>query len=144
MDEFRLRVAILIGFHGFLRSGEFTFTAAFDPTRHLARRHVTFTPTSMQLIIPTSKTDPGGNGRVVTIAATNDCFCPVAALKRFLLATPLPATAPLFAISTPTPPWTQPMFATELRALCAAHNLRPGIFGHSLRIGGITEAAAAG
>ncbi|KAJ3116358.1 hypothetical protein HDU96_009821 [Phlyctochytrium bullatum] len=119
-QDYRLRVAILLGFHG-LRTSEFTFKAEYDPTRHLARRHANVLDHSTVFSIPTS--DPGG--RVVTMAATNDELCPVAWYRRFLTAYPLPDTSPLLALYPVMylEPWTQQKFSAALVNLCRQHGV---------------------
>ena len=87
-----LRAAFTLAFPAFLRVGEFTYKAA-DQALGPSFRNWFLTKASvsvlgdgthMQLILPSSKTDPFRKGIKLIIAATNDLRCPVYAMQEFL------------------------------------------------------------
>ena len=46
--------------------------------------HLNFGDDGIQVLIPFSKTDQTGEGRMIFLPMTNDEFCPVKALKNWL------------------------------------------------------------
>ncbi|HZW61119.1 MAG TPA: tyrosine-type recombinase/integrase [Candidatus Babeliales bacterium] len=61
-----------VGFFGAFRRSELV---------NIKWEHVTFMPEGMEIIIPRSKTDQGGEGQVCAIPYGDDSLCPVTALK---------------------------------------------------------------
>jgi len=89
-DDLVLHAAFTLAFAAFLRVGEFTYRQT-DLDSGPAFRKWFLTKSSirfiaggahMELTIPSSKTDPGRHGVQLTIAASNDSACPVAAMKQ--------------------------------------------------------------
>ena len=79
--------AFCLAFVGFLRTGEFTYTAhdLKDVEFHkwfLTRRSVRFYNDYIELTLPALKTDPFRQGVTLTIAATGDDVYAVTALQR--------------------------------------------------------------
>ena len=99
--------AFCLAFAGFLRAGEFTYTAHDwgDMEFHkwfLTRRSVRFHDDHVESTLPASKTDLFGQGVTLTIAATSDEACAVAALQRLFHDWPAPLSAPLFKSVDPS------------------------------------------
>ena len=107
-NDLNLAVAGRVAFAGFLRVGEFTYSAAdlrnsqvFAATK-LTRADVRFSPTMdhILLTLKRSKTDRNHEGVNVVLAATNDAACPVEGLSKLFLHDSQPMTAPLFTLSS--------------------------------------------
>ena len=90
-DNLVLRVAFTLAFAGFLRVGEFTYKAAdtdLGPSFSswfLIKSSIRIRRDGahMEVVLPSSKTDPFRKGITLVIAATNDTGCPVHAMKAF-------------------------------------------------------------
>jgi hypothetical protein len=100
-DDINIFTALCVGFAGFLRAGEFTWDQwdpISSPRFHLSRQHVTFDPWhgSVTLFLPSSKTDPFGNGTEIYLAPSGSEICPVAALHHLFERFTYHGTAPLF------------------------------------------------
>ena len=74
-STFRDKALILIGFYSFCRRSELL---------GMKYEHLHFGDDGIQVLIPFSKTDQTGEGRMIFLPATNDSFCPVKALKNWL------------------------------------------------------------
>ena len=102
---------------------------------------------SMQLRLPTSKTDPFRKGITLTIAATNDARCPVHAMTRLeAIDYHQPPSSPLFCIGRDQQQaFTREHVVRSLQRLALAAGLEQGTWnGHSFRRGAATWAAQRG
>ena len=71
----RDKALILVGFYSFCRRSELL---------SMKDEHLHFGDDGIQVLIPFSKTDQTGEGRMIFLPTTNDKFCPVKALKNWL------------------------------------------------------------
>ena len=141
-----LWAACCIGFFGFLRAGEFTVNAPFDPAIHLSVNDIQadslFNPQSFRILIKCSKTDPFRQGCYIYIGTGRHDLCPVHALAQYLHFRGS-APGPLFILSDGTP-LSRQWLASSIRSIFSAAGV-PGCFsGHSFRIGAATSAASRG
>ena len=102
-----LYAAFCLAFAAFLRVGEFTYDAkdlqAKDFRRwHLTRRSVRLYADHIELTLPASKTDPFRRGVTLTVAASGDTACAVAAIKQ-LFQWEAPLDMPLFHLDDDQP-----------------------------------------
>ena len=74
-SNIRDKALILIGFYSFCRRSELL---------GMQFEHLNFGNDGVQVLIPFSKTDQTGEGRMILLPATNDDYCPVRALKHWL------------------------------------------------------------
>ena len=138
--------AFCLAFAGFLRAGEFIYTA-YDLKDvefykwFLTRRSVRFYDDYMELILPASKTDPFRQGVTLTIAATGDEACAVTALQRLFHDWPAPLSTPLFQIGGS---FTRQRLTETLRETLMAVGIDGHYTGHSFRRGAATSAREAG
>lgn len=143
--------ACTVGFFGFLRSGEFTYTKSrFDPAFDLTRGSVAFFPSAtdplyVSLTLPSSKTDPFRHGMTIHVGrAAGSGPCAVTLLQRLFIAHPLPPASPLFQ-GAQAAAFTKPYLVSSIRSLLPRLGEDPARYsGHSFRIGGATAAAAHG
>ena len=141
--------AVTLGFHAFLRGGEFTTTTShrYNPNRHLLRRDLTLQSDKIILTVKASKTDPYSTTCTLPVAATNTSTCPVRAMRKFLNSTHHSSHLPLFILHSGDF-LTKAHLTSVIRTLLQASGLTPAqakkYSSHSLRIGAATEAAAAG
>ena len=151
-DQTLLWAVATVCFFGFFRAGELTLKAneQFDSTSHLSFEDVATDdrskPTFVQLRLKTSKTDPFRNGANITVGATGDEICPVAALFSYLRLrgnTP----GPLFQMANGLP-LTRTCFVTRFREAlekAGLHSTESHQYsGHSFRAGAASTAAAMG
>ena len=141
-----LWAACCIGFFGFLRAGEFTVNAPFDPAIHLSVNDIQAdslsNPKSFRILIKCSKTDPFRQGCFVYIGTGGQDLCPVRALVQYLHLRG-PAPGPLFRLADDTP-LSRQWLACSIRSIFSSAGV-PGCFsGHSFRIGAATSAATRG
>ena len=150
-DRLNVGTACRVAFAGFLRVGEFTYSAKdlansrlFASTK-LTRGDIRFSPTGdhAQLLLKRSKTDKNHEGVHILLAATNDAACPVAGLTQLFAHDPKPPSAPLFSLSSSafTPAAFQSAVLKSLRNLGIDST---GIKGHSFRKGAAQHAHDAG
>lgn len=144
-----LWAASTLTFFGFFRSGEITVPSVreFDPTAHLSFSDLTVdnakNPSMIFVKLKKSKTDPYRVGVTVTIGATGNNLCPVAAMLFYLKRRGTKA-GPLFMWPDRTP-LTRMAFVTEVRSALDRAKLPASDFaGHSFRIGAATTAAMNG
>ena len=138
--------AFCLAFAGFLRAGEFTYTAhdLKDVEFHkwfLTRRSVRFHDDYIELTLPASKTDPFRQGVTLTIAATGVDACAVTALQRLFHDWPAPLSTPLFQIGGS---FTRQRLTETLRETLIAVGIDGHYTGHSFRRGAATSAREAG
>ena len=150
-NDLNLAVAARVAFAGFLRIGEFTYSAADLRDRHtfaatkLTRSDIRFSPSldHALLTLKRSKTDRNHEGVNIVLAATSDAACPVEALSKLFLHDQQPASAPLFAFSSGT--FTPSAFqAAVISKLNHTGVSSVGIKGHSFRKGAAQHAHNAG
>ena len=90
LDIQMLLAALLLGFFGFLRSGEFTVQndSAFDPECHLTACDVAIDchqkPTMIRVLLKQSKTDPFRLGVHIFVGRSGNDLCPVSAMLAYL------------------------------------------------------------
>ena len=138
--------AFCLAFAGFLRTGEFTYSARDWEDEEfnkwfLTRRSVRLYDGHLELTLPASKTDPFRQGVTLTIAATGDAACAVAALERLFHEWPASLSAPLFSINGS---FTRERVTTMLRQTLTAVGIDGHYSGHSFRRGAATSARIAG
>ena len=137
---------ILMGFYSFCRRSELL---------GMRYEHLNFGDDGIQVLIPFSKTDQTGEGRMIFLPMTNDDFCPVKALKNWLEVARID-NGPLFYKinkSNTIEKYTMNQMNQKVSLNDASFVLilkkRAGvaglkdcdkISGHSLRIGSITQA----
>ena len=145
-SNIRDKALILIGFYSFCRRSELL---------GMQFEHLNFGNDGVQVLIPFSKTDQTGEGRMILLPATNDVYCPVRALKHWLEIAMI-EKGPLFykinksnTIEKYTMNYKNQkvslndssfVLILKKRALAAGLENCDKISGHSLRIGSITQA----
>ena len=145
-SNIRDKALILIGFYSFCRRSELL---------GMQFEHLNFGNEGVQVLIPFSKTDQTGEGRMILLPATNDDYCPVRALK-YWLEIAMIESGPLFykinksnTIEKYTMNYKNQkvslndssfVLILKKRALAAGLENCDKISGHSLRIGSITQA----
>ncbi len=144
-----LWAACCLGFFAFLRSGEFTCPSARTYTRSMlspadvmvdSREH----PTSLTVLLRTSKTDVFQAGHSLLVGATGDLLCPVAAVLGYLAIRP-EVPGPLFIYEDGTPLSRSRLVQAVRSALASIGTIDLARYtGHSFRIGAATAAAQAG
>ena len=138
-----LWAACCLGFFGFLRAGEFTVNAPFDPAIHLSVNDIQADSLSnlqsFRILVKCSKTDPFRQGCYIYIGTGRQDLCPVCAVVQYLHFRGS-ASGPLFLLSDSTP-LSRQWLASSVRSIFSSAGV-PGCFlGHSLRIGAATSAA---
>jgi integrase len=143
--------AFCTAFAGFLRVGEFTWSAADLNTVdfaswHVTRRSVQFAEDDSRvfLTLPASKTDPFRIGITITIAAAPDAACPVKSLRHLFERHPRPSYSPLFTLDGPDPAFTRTKVINRLRDLLLGLGIPGNYSGHSFRRGAATWARSIG
>ena len=145
-SNIRDKALILIGFYSFCRRSELL---------GMQFEHLNFGNDGVQVLIPFSKTDQTGEGRMILLPATNDNYCPVRSLKHWLEIAMI-EKGPLFykinksnTIEKNTMNYKNQkvslndssfVLILKKRALAAGLENCDKISGHSLRIGSITQA----
>lgn len=140
--DINFNTACIVAWTGFLRAGEFTYSAQDkrDPMfiqTHLTRSDITFEENDQYAILRLkfSKTDYDHTGVEIVLAATDDDLCPVKALRSLFELDPQPNSAPLFSLENNAP------FTREalVKKLCKRLNDNgisdQGFSGHSFRKG---------
>ena len=144
-DQTMLWAACLLGFFGFLRSGEFTCShgraGAIECSDVAVDRRED--PTYMTIRLRRHKTDQSGRGTTIVIGRTGDDLCPVAAVLAFMVIRPN-TPGPLFVRADGSPLSRDFLVRSVQTALAAAGMDTAGYSGHSFRIGAATAAAQAG
>ena len=145
-----LWASFTLAFFGFLRSSEFTCNGQFDIQTHLSRSDITFKPTlliptSFEILIKKSKTDPFRETAKLIIAKSNSTVCAVTALRDYFLQTSTrPSNQPLFQFQDGRN-LTRTSLTNNLRSLLTVCGLESARFAlHSFRIGAATTAGAEG
>ncbi len=105
VTDLNVNTALKVAWAGLIRMGELTYTAAavkkatFSETG-LTRSDISFAEGDQYAILrlKQSKTDTEHTRVEIILAATGECTCPVAALRRLFIQDPRPANAPLFRL----------------------------------------------
>ena len=145
-SNIRDKALILIGFYSFCRRSELL---------GMNFEHLNFANDGVQVLIPFSKTDQTGEGRMIFLPATKDAYCPVKALNHWLEIAMID-NGPLFykinksnTIEKYTMNYKNEkvslndasfVLVLKKRASSAGLDNCDKISGHSLRIGAITQA----
>ena len=144
-----LWAACCTGFHGFMRSGEFTVPTVreFNPDIHVTVDDVAIdshsNPQLISIRLKKSKTDQFGKGSFIFLARTDSDLCPISALVSYL-AIRGPSPGALFTLENGSP-LTKQKLVTLVKSTLQAAGIDPSFYnGHSFRIGAATTAAAAG
>ena len=148
-DTMMLWAASSLTFFAFCRSGEVTVPSEkdYDPSTHLSYEDIAvdnkMNPSMLFMRLKKTKTDPFREGVKITIGASGDDICPVAALLAYL-AQRGSRPGPLFLWHDNTP-LTKTQFGVEVRKALGKAKLPAEQFaGHSFRIGAATTAATVG
>ena len=145
-SNIRDKALILVGYYSFCRRSELL---------GMNFEHLNFSVEGIQVLIPFSKTDQTGEGRMIFLPATNDKYCPVKALN-YWLEIAMISKGPLFykinksnTIEKYTMNFKNQkvslndasfVLILKKRSLAAGLENCEKISGHSLRIGAITQA----
>ena len=142
--------ALTLGVYGMLRVGEFVAPAVSSSTEFTTRR------SDLQLVeednggvlilhLRDSKTDYARQGVTIRIHENRSETCPVAAYRRVATARPTRATDSVLFTQTDGTYMTRDRITRVLRASLAHLGFDPVLYAsHSLRIGGVVSASAAG
>lgn len=147
VNDMAMEAMCNLGFFGFMRCGEITCGASFDPAVNMCISDVSFQSNSKcSILLKVSKTDQVRQGVTVNVFSTSSLCCPVNSLARFLEvrrkhgAKP---SDPLF-VDRDMSPVTRAVFLQWLSTVIARVGLNPASYsGHSLRIGAATSASSA-
>lgn len=125
--------------------GEFTWARgelnADFQNWYITRGSVLLSEDRLQLSLPASKTDPLGQGVTLTIAATGDNACAVAALKHLFSRFPAPSNSLLFDTGHG---FSRQFVTDSLRKIPKELRFLGNYSGHSFRRGAATSAHKAG
>jgi len=142
----RDKALILMGFYSFCRRSELL---------GMKFEHLNFGDDGIQVLIPFSKTDQSGEGRMIFLPKTNDDYCPVNALYNWLEVARIDSGPLFYKINKSNNiekytlnqknikmSLTDTHFVLMLKKRAGAADLEDcdKISGHSLRIGAITQA----
>ena len=148
-DDFRNirdKALILMGFYSFCRRSELL---------GMKFEHLNFGDDGIQVLIPFSKTDQSGEGRMIFLPKTNDDYCPIKALNKWLEVARIDNGSLFYKINKSNNiekytlnhknikmSLTDTHFVLMLKKRAEAAGLEDcdKISGHSLRIGAITQA----
>ena len=148
-DDFRNirdKALILMGFYSFCRRSELL---------GMKFEHLNFGDDGIQVLIPFSKTDQSGEGRMIFLPKTNDDYCPIKALNNWLEVARIDNGSLFYKINKSNNiekytlnhknikmSLTDTHFVLMLKKRAVAAGLEDcdKISGHSLRIGAITQA----
>ena len=138
-----LQSMFLLAFHAFLRIGEITVHSRSWGESIIQLGDVTISNTGIVLIMSHFKHNTSGRPVTLSISHTNDGYCPVQALSRFLKVRG-PFKGPLFAFANASPV-TRNYFCQYLGKALQWAGLDPTKYkAHSFRIGAATTAADMG
>ena len=142
----RDKALILVGFYSFCRRSELL---------GMKFEHLNFGNDGIQVLIPFSKTDQTGEGRMIFLPSTNDAYCPVKALNNWLEVARIDSGSLFYKINKSNNiekytmnlknrkiSLTDTSFVLILKKRASDAGLEDcdKISGHSLRIGSITQA----
>jgi integrase len=151
-DDICIRTALCVGFAGFLRTQDFTYSSwkLADQASKPTRASVKFFNNCATLELPITKTDQLRRGTIITLAPTNRQSCPIANLQLLFTRFPAPPNAPLFGRGHPTAAslgiyFTPSYFTNAFQQLLLRTGIDPtGFTGHSIRRGAAQSAADIG
>ena len=138
-----------MGFFGFMRAGEFTITHTngFDPASSLCVGDIAVdshhNPSSIQVSLKQSKTDPFRKGVSIYLGRTQSDLCQVTAVLAYVAICPS-VGGPLFVFKDGGYLTREKLVSHLRRALGSAGIGTQGCSGHSFRIGAATTAALVG
>ena len=144
-----LWAACCLAYFGFMRIGELTVSSddAYDSASHLSWGDIAVDdpayPSSMEVRVKASKTDPFRQGISLFIDRVASDHCPVSAMLAYLVVRGN-QTGPLFKFRDGRPLTRQRFVMAVKEALDAAGVEAEQYSGHSFRIGAATTAAARG
>lgn len=143
-----LHASFCLAFAGFLRAGEFTYTAKDKDQHtfemwHLTRQSVVFRDDNLLLSMPSSKTDPLRRGVTLPIAASHDEACAMASLKHLFAHFPSTPNSPLFETSDKGP-FTKEYLITQIKLILTNLGYQGNYSGHSFRRGAASTAKLMG
>ena len=148
-DNILLWAACCLAFFGFLRCGEFTVPtqSEYDPGAHLSVGDILLdsrsSPTTIQVTIKQSKTDPFRQGVQLHLGKTGLEICPINAIVPYL-AVRGASPGPLFMFEDGSF-LTRPRFATMISKTLRQAGIDDKQYAtHSFRIGAATTAKEAG
>lgn len=137
--------AFCLAFAGFLRMGEFTWTAADRQKEfgqwHMTRGAISFGDDRIYVQLPASKTDPFRQGVKLTIATAQDEACAFKSLRRLYTNFPTPLHAPLFDTDRG---FNRQRVTNVLRNTLSTLGYKGNYSGHSFRRGAATSASRSG
>ena len=132
-----------------MRAGEITVLSdkGYDPEAHLSFPDIAIdnpaNPSTIQVRIKASKTDPFRKGVDIYVGRTNNDLCPISAMLAYLSIRG-GGTGPLFHFSDGKP-LTREHFVSRVREALTAAGIEEGKYaGRSFRIGAATTAAQRG
>ena len=146
LRNIRDKALVLVGFYSFCRRSELL---------GMHYEHLSFVEDGIQILIPFSKTDQTGEGRVIFLPKTNDNYCPNDALNEWLEQAMINSGPLFYKINKSNTvekytlnhknkkvSLTDTHFVLILkkRSIDAGLDNSQKISGHSLRIGAITQA----
>ena len=143
-----LWAACCLGYFGFMRSGEFTFShnSAYPPAIQASDMAVDShdSPSLVKVTLWRAKSDPFGKGINLFFGKTNTPICLVAGLLHYMAVRPRgESSAPLLNHSDGTP-LTRDQFVRMVRKMLRMANIDQSAYsGHSFRIIGAASSAAA-
>ena len=138
-----LQSMFLLAFHAFLRIGEITVHSRNRGDLVIQLGDVTISSTGIILVMSHFKHNTSGRPVTLSISHTNDGYCPVQALSRFLKDR-RPFKGPLFAFANASPV-SRNYFCQYLGKALQWAGLDPTKYkAHSFRIGAATTAADMG
>ena len=148
-DFIMLWAVCCTGFFGFMRAGELAVpqVSEFDPATALCLEDVAVDnredPTSVQVRLKQSKTDPFRKGVSIYLGRTQSDLCPIVAILAYIAVRPA-GSGPLFVFQDGSFLTRDRLVAAVRRALSSAGMDTRGYSGHSFRIGAATTAALVG
>jgi integrase len=152
-DNANVYAAFCVAFAGFMRMGEFTYSAAMASNkgtrpRILRRSDINFAADSntATLLLRRSKTDINRTGVRIILAATGDAACPVTALRRLFDTDPkVDPDEPLFSFSGNNTAFTRTRVLSRVTTGLRKAGIQDvGFSGHSFRRGAAQHASNMG
>lgn len=138
-----LKSMFLLAFHAFLRIGEMTVHSRSKSESVVQLTDVSISNSGLTLVMCHFKHNTSGRPITLSISRTNDEYCPVLALSRFLNVRS-PFKGPLYAFANGSPV-SRNYFCQQLSKALKYAGLDPGNYkAHSFQIGAATTAADSG
>ena len=146
IEKLNIDTAFKLAFAGFLRMGEYTYTAtqakrkAFQ-AKQLTRSDVAFFHSHAVLRLKDSKTDVNHTGAEIVIAKTGEPTCAYHALQELYRRDQKPASAPLFSLNSGAFPRQFLINILQRRLTAAGIQSSKSFTGHSFHKGAAQHAA---